>query len=115
MLREISRGMVRLYKQQFGRGPSAASTRYCGPDMIVTILSDTLTPAERRMRQMGEEHRLRERRDVFQHALEQEFRDVVEGVANRRVVGFMSGIDVARDLCCEVFTLEPEESASGRA
>jgi hypothetical protein len=29
----------------------------------------------------------------------------------RRVIGFMSGIDIEQDLSCEVFTLEPTAAA----
>jgi hypothetical protein len=34
----------------------------------------------------------------------------VEDVTGRRVIGFMSGIDVHNDLSSEVFTLEPRHS-----
>ena len=41
--------MVRLYKTQFGRGPTAARTHWCGPDALSCFLEDTLTPAERKL------------------------------------------------------------------
>jgi uncharacterized protein YbcI len=44
---------------------------------------------------------------MFQHATERQFREAVERITGRRVIGFMSGIDVHNDLCSEVFTLEP--------
>jgi uncharacterized protein YbcI len=106
-LKQISRAMVRLYKEQFGRGPETVWTRYSGPDCIISILGSSLSPVERRMRDMGEEQRLRDIRVMFQHATEQEFRTAVEDVTGRRVIGFMSGIDVQNDLSSEVFTLEP--------
>jgi hypothetical protein len=59
------------------------------------------------MRDIGEEQRLRDIRLMFQHATEPQFRAVVEQATGRRVIGFMSGIDVHHDLCCEVFTLAP--------
>src|SRR3954462_1542152 len=31
-VRDISRAMVTIYKEQFGRGPETVWTRYCGPD-----------------------------------------------------------------------------------
>jgi uncharacterized protein YbcI len=106
-LREISRAMVRLYKEQFGRGPENVSTHYSGPDTIVSILGNSLTPVERAMRDMGEEPRLRDIRLMFQHATEPKFRAAVEQATGRRVIGFMSGIDVQLALSCEVFTLQP--------
>jgi uncharacterized protein YbcI len=82
-------------------------TRYSGPDCVISIVANSLTPVERRMRDMGEEQRLRDIRVMFQHLTEQEFRTAVEEITGRRVIGFMSGIDVQHDLSCEVFTLEP--------
>ena len=45
---EISREMVRLYKEQFGRGPTKARTNFAGPDIVIVTLEDTFTPAERK-------------------------------------------------------------------
>jgi uncharacterized protein YbcI len=59
------------------------------------------------MRDMGEQQRLRDIRVMFQHATEPQFRAAVEQITGRRVIGFMSGIDVEHDLSSEVFTLEP--------
>jgi uncharacterized protein YbcI len=106
-LRDISRAMVRLYKEQFGRGPESVSTHYSGPDIVVSILGNTLSPVERSMREMGKHQSLRDIRVMFQHATEPQFREAVERITGRRVLGFMSGIDVDHDLSCEVFTLEP--------
>jgi uncharacterized protein YbcI len=111
-LRDISRAMVRLYKEQFGRGPETVSTHYSGPDIIVSILGNSLTPVERSMRDMGEQQRLRDIRVMFQHATEPQFREAVERITGRRVIGFMSGIDVEHDLSSEVFTLEPAPAPS---
>ena len=107
ILRDISRAMVRLYKEQFGRGPENVSTHYSTPDTIISILGNSLTPVERTMRDIGEEQRLRDIRMMFQYATEEKFRAIVEEMTGRQVVAFMSGIDVLRDVSCEVFTLLP--------
>jgi uncharacterized protein YbcI len=112
VLREVSNAMVKIYKEQFGRGPETVWTRYSGPDTIVTILSNSLTPVERSMREMGEDTRLRDIRTMFQHATETRFRGDVERITGRGVIGFMSGIDVQNDLSCEVFVLAPETPRS---
>lgn len=39
--------MVRFYKEQFGRGPEKVFTHYSGPDTIVSILGNLLSPVER--------------------------------------------------------------------
>ena len=107
VLRTVSRAIVELYKEQFGRGPETVSSRFAGPDTLITLLGNSLTPVERTMRDMGEGQRLRDIRMLFQHATEDKFRAIIEDATGRRVVAFMSGIDVAHDVSCEVFTLAP--------
>lgn len=103
---EISNAMVRLYKEAFGRGPTKARAQYAGHDTLVVILENSLTVAERNLVAMGEHQRLREARLFFQYALEDQFRTIVEQALGRRTVAFISGIDTARDVAMEVFTLE---------
>ncbi|MDX6571258.1 MAG: hypothetical protein QOC86_414 [Gaiellales bacterium] len=110
VLRDISAGMVRLYKEHFGRGPEAVETHFASPNLLVCILTNSLTPVERNLRDIGETQRLRDIRTLFQHVAEPQFRAIVETVSGRRVIGFMSGIDVNVDESCEVFTLAPAES-----
>lgn len=103
---EISREMVRLYKEQFGRGPTRARTEFAGPDIVISTLEDSFTPAERRMAEMGEDQRLRDTRTFFQHATEADFCAVIERLLKRKVRAFVSGTDTARDVSAEVFYLE---------
>lgn len=108
---EISNAMVRLYKETFGRGPTRARAQFAGQDTLVVVLESSLTVAERNLVAMGEHHRLREARLFFQYTLEDQFRAIVEQALGRRTVAFVSGIDAARDVAIEVFTLEPEDGA----
>jgi uncharacterized protein YbcI len=107
----VSNEMVRLYKETFGRGPTKARTNFAGPDVILTTLEDSLTPAERNLVAMGEHQRLRDTRMFFQYAAETEFREVVERISGRKVRAFVSGIDVEKDVSTEVFYLEPQPAA----
>ena len=104
---ELSREMVRLYKEQFGRGPTKAKTEFAGPDTVLCTLENSLTPAERSLAEIGEHHRLRDTRLYFQHATEGEFRGVVERILDRRVRAFVSGMDTEQDVASEVFYLDP--------
>jgi|tagenome__1003787_1003787.scaffolds.fasta_scaffold19458081_1 uncharacterized protein YbcI len=103
----VSRALVRLYKEQFGRGPETAHSYFAGPDTLICMLWDSLTPVERSMLQMDERQRLRDIRMMFQYATEDKFRAAVEEATGRKVRAFMSGIDVDEDISCEVFVLEP--------
>jgi uncharacterized protein YbcI len=107
VLAEISREMVRLYKEQFGRGPTKARTNFAGPDIVVVTLEETFTPAEQRLAGMGEHQRLRDTRLYFQYATEDEFRSVIERILGRKVRAFNSAVDTETDVCVEVFHLQP--------
>jgi uncharacterized protein YbcI len=106
---EISREMVRIYKEQFGRGPTKARTDFAGPDVVVATLEQSLTPAEQRLAEMGEHQRLRDTRMYFQYASEQTFRETIERVLGRKVRAFISGLDTRVDVATEIFYLEPRE------
>lgn len=105
---EISREMVRLYKEQFGRGPTKSRTEFAGPDIVICTLEDSFTPAERRLAEMGEHQRLRDTRLYFQYATKKEFLETVERIVNRKVRAFNSSVDTHMDISVEVFHLEPD-------
>lgn len=106
-LSEVSNAMVKIYKEQFGRGPTKTVTNYAGPNVLITTLENSLTPAERRMADLGEHQRLRDTRMIFQYASTGEFTETVERITGRKVRAFVSGIDTERDVSSEVFYLEP--------
>ena len=111
VLTTISNEMVRLYKEQFGRGPRTARAAWAGPDVLTVVLEDTLTPAERNLARMGEHGRLRDTRMFFQYAAVRDFCTPVEAATGRRVRAFISGIDAAVDgLSIETFVLHPPDS-----
>jgi uncharacterized protein YbcI len=102
---EISREMVRLYKELFGRGPTKARTEFAGPDIVICSLENTFTPAERSLAEMGEHQRLRDTRLYFQAATADRFREIIERLTGRKVRAFISGLDAEVDICSEVFYL----------
>lgn len=106
----ISREMVRLYKELFGRGPTKVRTEFAGRDVVICTLENSFTPAERRLAEMEEHQRLRDTRLYFQYSSEDEFKETIERLLGRRVRAFISGIDTCADLATEVFYLESEQS-----
>jgi uncharacterized protein YbcI len=111
-LQEVSNAMVRIYKEQFGRGPTKARTNYAGPDTLVSTLENSLTTAESSMLSLDEHQRVREIRLFFQHASERDFVDAVQQITGRKVRAFVSGTDTHRDISSEVFYLEPVTRAA---
>jgi uncharacterized protein YbcI len=108
LLLAVSNEMVRIYKEQFGRGPTKARTDWAGPDVLICTLRESLTPAERTLAEMGEFQRLRDTRTFFQYATERTFVTSMERIVGRRVVAFVSGTDARHDVSAEVFYFDPE-------
>jgi uncharacterized protein YbcI len=107
-LMEISRAMVRVFKAQFGRGPTSARSYWLGQDGITVVLENTLTPAERRLVEMGEHQRLRDMRLFFQYSSIHEILTPVEQATGRKVRAFTSGTDtLVEGLSVETLMLHP--------
>jgi uncharacterized protein YbcI len=107
LLTGVSKAMVRLHKEQFGRGPVDARSDFAGPDGLVCTLRGVLLPAEVKMVGMGDQARVRESRMAFQAATEHEFVDAVEAIVGRKVNAFASGLDANADVAFEMFHFEP--------
>jgi uncharacterized protein YbcI len=109
ILMEVSNAMVRLYKEQFGRGPTRTRSFWAGPDALVCFMEDTLTPAERNLAKMGQHQRLRDMRLFFQYASIREFCAPVERITGRKVRSFHSSVDTKVDgLSVETFVFYAE-------
>ena len=108
ILAAVSREINGLYRQQFGRGATSVRTEWSGRDALVTMLEDTLTPAERNLVKMGEHQRLRDTRMFFQYATVREFIEPIERITGRKVRAFLSAIDTEVDgLSIEMYVLHP--------
>jgi uncharacterized protein YbcI len=107
----ISQAIVRIHAEHYGKGATQAKT-YVWDNLVVTVLRDVLTTAERTLVDVDRADTVREVRATFQHTMEQTFRSAVERLTGRRVHSFMSQVDPVGGLGVEVFVLEP---ADGRA
>ncbi len=111
VLMQIANEMVRLFKEQFGRGPTSARAVWSGPDAITVFLEQTFTRVEQNLATMGEHERLRETRMYFQYASVAEFCGPVEQITGRKVRAFLSAVDTSVEgLSLETFVLHPEGS-----
>lgn len=110
-MQAVSNALVRLHKEQFGRGPTNARSNFAGPDTLVCVMEDALLPAERTMVEMGEQQRIRESRTFLQVATQDEFVKTVEAIISRKVRAFASAIDPDPDVVFEVFSLVPETTS----
>src|SRR5436190_5551395 len=102
-LQAVSNAMVKLHKEQFGRGPTSAHSNFAGPDTLVCVLLDALLPAERKMVELGDEGRVRETRIAFQAATATEFVEAIEDIVKRKVRAFGSAVDPDANVVFENF------------
>jgi uncharacterized protein YbcI len=102
----ISQAIVRIHADAYGKGATQAKT-YVWDNLVVTVLRDVLTVAERTLIDVDRADTVRDVRMTFQFSLEQTFRAAVERLTGRRVHSFMSQVDPANGLSVEVFVLEP--------
>jgi uncharacterized protein YbcI len=114
-MQAVSNALVRLHKEQFGRGPTNVRSHFAGPDTLVCTLEDALLPAERTMVEMGEQQRVRESRMFLQVATQEHFVSTVEEILSRKVRAFASAIDPDVGIVWEVFTLFPEATSGDGA
>ena len=66
----------------------------------------TLTDEQKALREMGEEEQVRRLRDLLHRQMTRDAVGMVESITGRRVVSFLSQVDVDRDLLVDSFLLE---------
>ncbi len=101
--------MARLFSEYYGQGPTKVKTHADG-DVIVVVLEESFTPAERTLIERGEAQSIQDIRRRFQRAMAKDFTAIVEQATGRRVRSFLSETDLEHDISVEVFILEPEPS-----
>ncbi|MEV4419860.1 Na-translocating system protein MpsC family protein [Patulibacter sp. NPDC049589] len=106
-LQAVADAVARHYKEQFGRGPQRCRAHFAGRDAILVVLDGTMSPAERRLTDLGEGERVRGARSALQRAVQGDLVAAVQEVAGRPVQHAVSGIDVEHDVATELFTLDP--------
>ena len=105
-LAEITNGIVRLFSEYYGRGPTRAKSYLLDDTYIVTVLRDTLTTVERTLADAGHGAQVRSVRLTFQEAMADSFTAVVEEAMGRRVVSYHSQLLIDADMGFELFVLE---------
>lgn len=102
--RSISRGVVAIYKDFLGRGPTSATTTITD-GFVTTICRDCLTRAERRLVERGDREMVRTMRRRFQQSMSEDMIRLVEETTGRRATAFLSDHDVEQDVAIETIVL----------
>jgi uncharacterized protein YbcI len=104
---QISRRVVHLLKEFYGRGPESATTYY-RDDHVMVILSGGFSQVEHTLMAAGKGRAVSDQRETFQGLMRQRFTAVIEELTGREVVSFMSANDHEADAMVEIFLLRPE-------
>jgi uncharacterized protein YbcI len=101
--RQISRGVVAIYKAYTGRGPTSAQTTIT--DLCsTTLLQDALTKAERKLVAEGDTEMVRTLRRRFQDVMGEDIRALVREVTQRETDTFLSDHHPVNDVAVEMVT-----------
>ena len=110
----ISQAIVQVHVEYYGKGATQAKT-YVWDNLVVTVLRDVLTVAERTLVDVDRVDTVRDIRTKFQFTLQPTFCAAIERLTGRRVHSFMSQVDPANGLGVEIFVLEPVAQGDGPA
>jgi uncharacterized protein YbcI len=105
----ISKDMVRLQAEYYGKGPTKAKT-YIVEDLVVVVLEESFTRAEKTLAERGERDAIQHIRRRFQQQMADSFTSVVEQATGRRVRAFLSETNIESDLSVETFLLADERT-----
>jgi uncharacterized protein YbcI len=105
----ISREIVRLQAEYYGKGPTKART-YINDDVVIVVLEETFTRAEKTLVQRGEGDAIQHIRRRFQQQMAENFIGIVEQATGRRVRAFLSDTDITQDVSVETFLLADERT-----
>ena len=102
----ISAGMVKIYKDMLGRGPTKVRTSI-QDDMVVTVLAESLTKAEETLNGVDHAEAVRDIRRTLQDAMAGGMKSLVEVTLNREVICVLSDHSPDPDYAVEVLLLAP--------
>jgi uncharacterized protein YbcI len=98
----ISKEIVRLQAEYYGKGPTRAKT-YIVEDLVVVVLEESFTRAEKTLAERGEKDAIEHIRRRFQQQMADDFTSVVEQATGRKVRVFLSETNVDLDVSVETF------------
>ena len=104
-LAAVSNELVRLKAHHYGKGPVGAKT-YLNDNFLFCVMRGGFTTVEQTLIAGGDEALVRAVRLRFQDQMTVVFRDAVEKITGRRVVGYQSQMLVQPDYVVEIFLLE---------
>jgi uncharacterized protein YbcI len=113
LLSALTRDLIALHKQFYGRGATKAKALFAHPNLLLIEMEDVFITVEHSMLDKGRREFVREARRTFQSAMRDEFIATVERLTGRSVEGYESVTFTAPDRVLEIFYLDPETEDAG--
>jgi uncharacterized protein YbcI len=102
----VTNGIVKLFREYYGRGPTKAKSYVLDDRILVCVLEATMTKVEQTLVENGHGDKVREVRLTFQEAMADEFKRVVTEHTGRQVLAYHSQLTLDPDIGFEFFVLE---------
>ena len=96
-------------KRRYGKGPLSARGHFIEDDILVVVMRDPATAAERSMAEAGREREAREFRLAFQDAYAGELKKIAEEHIGRKVATYHRQIVFDPDIVFEIFVFEKDD------
>lgn len=108
----LSNALMRLMKELYGKGPTAAKS-FLNDEYVVVVLEGGLTRVEETLLEQGKPEVVREYRLQFQAAVGEQFRGEVERITGRTVLDYHSQLLLDPPRSFEMFVLDEAPAVSG--
>jgi uncharacterized protein YbcI len=102
----VTNGIVRLFREYYGRGPTKAKSYILDDRIVVCVLEETMTKVEHTLVENGHGDKVRDVRLTFQEAMAEEFKREVSTCMGRNVIAYHSQLTLNPDIGFEFFVLE---------
>jgi uncharacterized protein YbcI len=104
-LASVTNGIVKLFRDYYGRGPTKAKSYILDDRIVVCVLEETMTRVEKTLVDNGHGAKVRELRLTFQEAMAHEFKQTVREGMGREVIAYHSQLTFEPDVGFEFFVL----------
>jgi len=105
-LAAVTNGIVKLFRDYYGRGPTKAKSYVLDDRILICVLENTMTTVEKTLVENGHGDKVREVRLTFQEAMADEFTKCVADNMGRKVLAYHSQLTLDPDLGFEFFILD---------
>ena len=111
LLSRLSTSMGAMQKAAFGKGPVSTKS-YMFDDMLLIVMREGLTQAERTMLDFGRQDLVREFRQQFENEMTRRIIDMIEELTERKVLTYQSQVMFDPDVVVEMFVFDDSTEAA---